>query len=84
MRKVNLTMKGQTKYEIVKRFVDNKCTNYKNLALQLNSFLKLLIISFLDINLMVKNLLVIKIIIENHPLLILINFIIILFLFMKK
>ena len=40
MRKVNLTMKGQTKYEIVKRFVDNKCTNYKNLALQLNSSLK--------------------------------------------
>ena len=36
MRKVNLTMKEQTKYEIVKRFVDNKCTNYKNLALQLN------------------------------------------------
>lgn len=40
MRKVNLTMKEQTKYEIVKRFVDNKCTNYKNLALQLNSSLK--------------------------------------------
>lgn len=40
MRKVELTMKEQTKYEIVKRFVDNKCTNYKNLALQLNSSLK--------------------------------------------
>lgn len=40
MRKVELTMKEQTKYEIVKRFVDNKCSNYKNLALQLNSSLK--------------------------------------------
>lgn len=40
MRKVVLTMKELTKYEIVKRFVDNKCTNYKNLALQLNSSLK--------------------------------------------
>lgn len=40
MRKVELTMKEQTKYEIIKRFVDNKCTNYKNLSLQLNSSLK--------------------------------------------
>ena len=35
MKKVELT-----KYEIIKRFVNNKCTNYKNLALQLNSSLK--------------------------------------------
>ena len=35
MRKVELTMKEQTKYEIVKRFVDNKCNNYKNLSHQL-------------------------------------------------
>ena len=41
MRKVELTMKEQTKYEIIKRFVDNKCTNYKNLALQLNLSLKI-------------------------------------------
>lgn len=40
MRKVELTMKEQTKYEIVKRFIDNKCTNYKNLSAQLNTSLK--------------------------------------------
>ena len=40
MRKVELNMKEQTKYEIVKRFVDNNCTNYKNLSSQLRSSLK--------------------------------------------
>ena len=40
MRKVELNMKEQTKYEIVKRFVDNNCTNYKNLSILLESSLK--------------------------------------------
>ncbi len=40
MSEVELTMKEQTKYEIVKRFVDNNCKNYKNLAIQLNLSLK--------------------------------------------
>lgn len=40
MIKVNLSVKEQTKYEIVKRFPDNKCTNSKNLVLQLNLSLK--------------------------------------------
>lgn len=40
MRKVILTMKEQTKYEIIKSFVDSKLTNYKHLAAKLNCCLK--------------------------------------------
>lgn len=40
MKGILLTMQEQTKYEIVKSFVDNKATNYKNLSLKLNCSLK--------------------------------------------
>ena len=30
MKKVELRTMEQTKYEIIKNLVDNKCTNYKN------------------------------------------------------
>lgn len=40
MRKVNLTMQEQTKYEIIKSFVDNNLKNYKHLATKLNCCLK--------------------------------------------
>jgi hypothetical protein len=35
LRKVELTMSDQIKYEIVKQFVDNKSTNYKALTIKL-------------------------------------------------
>ena len=35
LRKVELTMNEQSKYEIVKHFVDNKLTNYKSLSIKL-------------------------------------------------
>lgn len=40
LRKVELTMNEQTKYEIVKQFIDNKSTNYKSLSVKLCSSLK--------------------------------------------
>ncbi len=40
MKGIYLTMNEQTKYEIVKSFVDSKSSNYKNLSLKLNSSLK--------------------------------------------
>lgn len=45
MKGIYLNMQEETKYEIVKSFVDNKSINFKNLALKLNSSLKQLIIS---------------------------------------
>ena len=40
MKGITLTMQEQIKYEIVKSFVDNKLTNYKNLSIKLNCSLK--------------------------------------------
>lgn len=40
MKGITLTMNEQTKYEIVKAFVDNKSTNFKNLSIKLNCCLK--------------------------------------------
>lgn len=40
MKGIYLNMQEETKYEIVKSFVDNKSINFKNLALKLNSSLK--------------------------------------------
>lgn len=40
MKGITLTMNEQTKYDIVKAFVDNKSTNFKNLSIKLNCCLK--------------------------------------------
>ena len=37
MRKIELTMNEQTKYEMVKQFVDNGERNIKQLSIKLNS-----------------------------------------------
>lgn len=40
LRKVELTMNEQSKYDIVKQFIDNKSTNYKALSIKLCSSIK--------------------------------------------
>ncbi len=40
MKGIYLTMQEETKYQLVKSFVDNQSTNFKNLALKLNASLK--------------------------------------------
>jgi hypothetical protein len=40
MRKIELTMNEQTKYEMIKQFVDNRERNIKRLSIKLNCSLK--------------------------------------------